>query len=102
VVPIENAFCRQDGCWNFGRGAWEVLARYNYLNMDSKGVNGGVLNGIVLGVNWYLNPKCRFMVDYAMDHRGATQYVAPGVPSNVSTSPSGWLYGVGARFHVDF
>ena len=103
VIPIQNAFSFRDGCghWNMTGGAWQVLFRYNYLDMDSKGVNGGIIHGLTAGLNWYLNPNMRFMFDAVADYRDAVQYVngAPAAPANVQ---NGWLYGLGARFHLDF
>jgi phosphate-selective porin OprO/OprP len=103
VVPIENAFTIRNGAghWNLGRGAWQVLARWNYLNLDSKGANGGILNGLTLGLNWYLNPNMRFMFDAVADHRDAVQYIG-GAPATPANTQNGWLYGAGARFHMDF
>ncbi len=103
VVPFENVFSFRDGAnhWNLGGGAWQVLARWNYFDMNSKGINGGVLNGLTLGVNWFLNPNARLMWNFVADHRDAVQY-ANGVPASPSNVQNGWLYGVGARFHIDF
>jgi len=65
---------RQNGCFsrviprkNFdwgkgGWGAWEVAARYSFVNLDSADVHGGRLSMLMTGVNWYLHShvKCRF------------------------------------------
>jgi phosphate-selective porin OprO/OprP len=102
-IPIQNAFSFRDGSghWNLTGGAWEVLARYNYLDMDSKGVNGGIVHGLTLGLNWYLNPNFRFMFNAVADYRDAVQY-SSGVPASPSNVQNGWLYGVGGRIHFDF
>ena len=49
-----------------GLGAWEVAARYSYLDLDEQaiGKDRGTLNNVTVGVNWYLNPMIRVMWDY--------------------------------------
>jgi len=49
-----------------GFGAVEVAARYANLDLNDSGVNGGELDDITLGLNWYLNSNMRIMLDYAM------------------------------------
>jgi phosphate-selective porin OprO and OprP len=62
------------GGWCFGRGAWELAARYDRLNLQD-GNNVGVVAGqqgrmqnFTCGVNWYLNPYCRMMFNYIHSH----------------------------------
>ena len=52
-----------------GAGAWEVTARYSYMDLDSSGIEGGVLHDATLGLNWYLNHYVRTMLNYTLAHR---------------------------------
>ncbi len=47
-----------------GAGAWEVAVRLSNSNLNSKDVFGGEQRDITLGVNWYVNPITRLMVNY--------------------------------------
>jgi len=49
-------------------GALEIAARYSYLDLNSKGVYGGVLSDITLGLNWYLNNNMKVMTNYVHAH----------------------------------
>lgn len=70
--PYKNAyegFNRVKPKNNFGQGglgAWELALRYSNINLDGDITNGGQLSDITLGVNWYLNPATRFMVNYVL------------------------------------
>ncbi len=67
IVPRQNAFWLkgEDGKPNtHGWGAWQVGLRYNYLNLNDKGINGGVLNDITLGLNWFLHPNAKLQFNY--------------------------------------
>ena len=48
---------------NFGDGigAWEVLARYAYIDLNGSDVNAGTAATAELGLTWYLNPNARVM-----------------------------------------
>ena len=62
---------------NFGKGglgAWEIAIRYSELDLSDEGIDGGVQEGITLGVNWYLNPATRFLLNYILTER------SPGLP----------------------
>lgn len=65
----EGAFSRVKPRENYspatgGTGAWEVKARYSGLDLSDKDINGGELDDISAGLNWYLNPNTRIMWDY--------------------------------------
>jgi phosphate-selective porin OprO/OprP len=64
VVPITN-FNIDGKHW----GAWQLAARYSYLNLNSASIKGGALDDITGGVNWYLNPVARITVNYVWAHR---------------------------------
>jgi len=64
VVPA-NSFSIDGSHW----GAWQVAARYSYLDLNSAAVHGGALDDITGGVNWYLNSVTRITVNYVWAHR---------------------------------
>lgn len=47
-----------------GGGAWELAARYSYLDLRDKGFDGGNLEDFSFAINWYLNPVTRVMWNY--------------------------------------
>ncbi|MAT14507.1 MAG: porin [Planctomyces sp.] len=57
IVP-ENPFGRG------GMGAWEVAARWSYLDLNDDNIQGGKLNDVTLGLNWYLNKFTKFQFNY--------------------------------------
>lgn len=58
LVPKKN-FLFGDG-W----GAWEVAARYDTMDMNTKHINGGSIDIGTLAINWYLTPKVRLLTDW--------------------------------------
>ena len=47
-----------------GFGAWEVAARWSYLDLTDNLIRGGEMQNITLGLNWYVNPYCKCVVNY--------------------------------------
>jgi phosphate-selective porin OprO/OprP len=60
VKPFEDFFMlRTDGAHCYGKGAWEVAARWSYIDLTDGTINGGDMSNATLGVNWYCNPYCK-------------------------------------------
>jgi len=47
-----------------GAGAWEVVARVDSINLNDAQADGGHMQTVSAGVNWYLNPNTRVMLDW--------------------------------------
>ncbi len=58
VAPKNNL--GKDG----GFGAFELALRYSYVDLDNADLNGGVMSDITTGLNWYLNPATKVMMNY--------------------------------------
>ena len=77
-------------------GAWEVAGRYSYLNLnDGSGtylIQGGIMQGVGLALNWYLNNNLTINFDWNYDYRD-------DVPS---TKATGSTSGFGSRVQFQF
>lgn len=98
VKPFENYFwVPGDGGSLFGRGAWQVGARYNYLDLNDQGINGGILHNFTAGLNWFFNPNTKWQFNYIATYRDVSQ----ASDRNIADG-SGWIHGWGMRFAQDF
>jgi phosphate-selective porin OprO/OprP len=50
-------------------GAFELAARWSFLDLNDGSVRGGILNDYSVGLNWYLYSNLRLMTDYLLAHR---------------------------------
>jgi len=66
VVPHENFFRvrAEDGNVYTGKGAWEVLYRYSYIDLNDGAVAGGRAGDHTIGLTWYLSPYTKLMFNY--------------------------------------
>jgi phosphate-selective porin OprO/OprP len=85
----------ENGNLSWGWGAWELAGRFSYIDLNDGTLNriqGGVMEGFTLGLNWYLNTNLRCLFDWVYDHRD-------DVPTG--TIP-GWTSGFGMRVQLSF
>jgi phosphate-selective porin OprO/OprP len=110
-VPHNNFYAVRGGGsgrrLSVSEGAWQLGVRYNYLCLSDGEVNGGVLNGCTLGLNWLLNPNARVYFNYDFTYRdfSSTPFkkqkdgsIVPGP----SYDGSGCIHGFGTRLAFDF
>ena len=80
VVPYSNFFALGRDCWFGGLGAWEIAARWSYLNLAENNLvaanqlsaaagppaspNPGTLNNATLALNWWWNQYTRVQFNY--------------------------------------
>jgi phosphate-selective porin OprO/OprP len=77
-------------------GAFEVAARYSYLDLNDEFVRGGKMWDVTAGINWYLFPNTRVSLNYVhskLDNR----LISPD-PDDVDGNADI----VQARFQLDF
>jgi phosphate-selective porin OprO/OprP len=71
----------EDGRLLMGRGAWEVVARWNYLDLNSGDIAGGKSNALEVGLNWFLTTNLKFQFEYLWQDR---YHLPPGtVPGDL-------------------
>lgn len=96
VKPLENFFLVRtcDDEIGGGWGAWQVVARYSYLDLSNGNITGGDETNFTFGMNWWWNSHSRVQFNYIhaqIDDRG---------PINGYTGGRSDIFG--ARFMVDF
>jgi len=84
IIPRHNFNWGRDG-W----GAWEIAARYSFVNLNSENINGGRLSMLMTSLNWYLQPHLKMRFEY-------------GFGSVSSYYPEGRLNLFQTRLEVDF
>lgn len=58
VKPHKNFFLADRMCGRHdgrGWGAWQIIARYDYLDLTDQDIAGGVAQNFTLGLNWHWN-----------------------------------------------
>ena len=66
VKPFENFFAVRDCNCNVARGwgAWQIAARYSYLDLNDEDIIGGQADSLTLGLNWWWNKHARMQFNY--------------------------------------
>ncbi|MCI0640843.1 MAG: OprO/OprP family phosphate-selective porin [Gemmataceae bacterium] len=88
--------------WLSGKGAWELTARWDYLDLREDGIVStgspptGVLQDVVLGVNWYWTSNAKVMFNYVRAWRDSDAGTGFGA------NRSGRVDSFGIRFAYDF
>jgi phosphate-selective porin OprO/OprP len=93
VIPNENFFFVRDdeGGHCCGWGAWQIGVRYDWIDLNGNGVNGGIAQDFTAGLNWFWNPNSKVQFNYSLGHRD--------LPTGDS---NGFVQGFGIRFAFDF
>jgi phosphate-selective porin OprO and OprP len=60
VKPIDY-FLNEEG----GMGAWQLALRFDQADLNDDGIQGGELDTLTFGVNWYLNPHTEIKFDFS-------------------------------------
>jgi phosphate-selective porin OprO and OprP len=92
IVPHSNFFFVRTPHGNcLSWGAWQVGARYSKLDLNDGGINGGVIQDVTIGLNWFWNPNMKIQFNYVWTHRDAP---APFTGGDIN--------GFGTRIAFDF
>jgi len=84
-------------------GAWEIVARFSFVNLVDKNVYGGSEHNTSFGVNWFINDNVRIGANYIRASIHNTGVPAGRAPVVQSTEPAKrQLDIVGLRFAVAF
>lgn len=62
-VPVKSPFSLDEP----GTGAWELGARYTFVDLNDKDITGGELNAYTFGLNWYPHNQLKFSLNYIIN-----------------------------------
>lgn len=86
---------------DFGRGkgwgAWELTTRLSYIDLTDGHINGGDMENLTSGVNWYINPYCKCVFNHVFSWTQAG--IAPN-PAAAGVNTQTHIFGL--RCQVDF
>ena len=88
VKPLEPFFLVRDenGDLACGLGAWELIYRYAYIDLNDREMTGGQYGEHTVGVNWYWNSNVKIQFNYINGQRTLPR----GAFSGTEDSASGW------------
>ena len=94
VVPHSNFFLVRDRAGQAGGslGAWEVIYRASYVDLNDNGIAGGIATEHTLGLNWFWTPNMKMQFNCTTVDRN---HVGP-------LANAGTVQGVGVRTVIDF
>ncbi len=67
VIPLHDLHWSSSDCCH-SCGAWQVGARFGWLDLNDKDVQGGVVYDWTLGLNWYWNPNMKCQFNWIAEH----------------------------------
>ena len=81
-----------------GWGAWEVAARYSWVDMNDRPnapstVQGGLYRDFTLGLNWYPNSNVKLQLNWmhgSLDGPATSLRGASSLPNNFGNNPGHW------------
>lgn len=88
VIPFRNFGPWSCDCEHSGWGAWEIAGRWSYLDLNDHNIQGGTITDYTAGVNWYVNPYWKIVVNYIHSDANAPQQVN-GAGAFVGATPGG-------------
>ena len=81
-----------------GFGAWEVASRWSHVDLDSGAVRGGNMENLTTGLNWYLNPYCK----WAFNHIHSWTEGPDFFPTRTATTIDSQTDAFATRVQLDF
>ena len=92
---LVDRFCGERRGVAGGWGAWQVAARYSFVDLTDADIAGGVQNDVTLGLNWWWNSYARWQFNMTRGFTDQHRPVGPGLTG-------GDFLLAGVRFAVDF
>ena len=81
-----------------GIGAWEVAARWSQVDLNDGIVQGGRMRNLTGGVNWYLNPYCKWVFNYIHSWTEGRDYFPAVTATNIHSQTDAFA----TRVQLDF